>query len=59
MTIDARLQSLGQRHRELDAQITTEMQHPSSNDLTLHALKRRKLAIKDEIRILEERKQTQ
>lgn len=59
MSIDARLESLDQRHRQLDAKLMTEQQHPGANDNTLQDLKRRKLAIKDEMRILEARKETQ
>lgn len=59
MSIDARLESLDQRHRQLDAKLMTEQQYPGANDNTLQDLKRRKLAIKDEIRILEARKETQ
>lgn len=53
MTIDARLISLGQRHRELDTRITEELQRPAANDQQLFDMKRRKLAIKDQMRMLE------
>ncbi len=52
MTIDARLESLGQRHRQLDALITEETQRPYRDETLLQQLKRRKLAIKDEMSTL-------
>ncbi|MGV6821063.1 MAG: YdcH family protein [Parvularcula sp.] len=57
MKIDARLESLGKRHRELESLISDELLRPSANDLKLYDLKRRKLAIKDEITVLEARRQ--
>lgn len=59
MNIDARLQSLGQRHQELENRLTEEMQRPSSDDIKLHDLKRRKLAIKDEMSMLEAQRHSQ
>lgn len=53
MDIDARLSSLGERHRTLDSQIEEEMRRPMQDDILLHDLKRQKLAIKDEIFTLE------
>lgn len=53
MTIDARLQSLGQRHTDLEAMIAEELRRPLADDIRLHELKRRKLAIKDEMVQLE------
>lgn len=49
MTIDARLDTLGRKHAELDTQLHREMQHPALDQIKVHDLKRRKLAIKDEI----------
>ncbi|WOI54550.1 YdcH family protein [Parvularcula sp. LCG005] len=52
MTIEARLNSLGQRHKDLDALIAQEIQRPYADDIKVHYLKRRKLAIKDEMAAL-------
>ena len=52
MTIEARLNSLGQRHKDLDALLAEEMQRPHADDARMSDLKRRKLAIKDEINAL-------
>ena len=49
MSIDARLESLEQRHRDLDMRITEEQRRPMRDEIRVHDLKRRKLAIKDEI----------
>lgn len=43
------LAELEQRHETLEAEITEALQHPSTNDLQLAELKRRKLRVKDEI----------
>ncbi|NHK26736.1 DUF465 domain-containing protein [Parvularcula flava] len=55
MSIDARLEKLDQRHQELETALSTELKQPSSDDLRINELKRRKLAIKDEIRTLQSR----
>ena len=55
MTLDARLDQLGRRHEALQTEIDSEMKHPSLNDVKLHDLKRRKLAIKDEMQSLQTR----
>ncbi len=52
MTIDARLTSLDQRHRELENRIEEEMRRPLSDDIRVHDLKRKKLAIKDQMTAL-------
>lgn len=49
MAIEARLEGLASRHRELDKLIATELAHPSSDDLKIAALKREKLRIKDQM----------
>ena len=43
------LESLSRKHRELEEEISEAMRHPSFDDLELVTLKRKKLAIKDEI----------
>ena len=55
MAIEARLESLGQQHQELEAALDEEMTHPAYDELKVHDLKRRKLAIKDEIETLRSR----
>ena len=52
MSIDDRLGALGQKHAELETQLTREMRHPALNDRVVHDIKRRKLAIKDEMTTL-------
>ena len=52
MTIDARLDTLGRKHAELETQLHQEMRHPALDDVKVHDIKRRKLAIKDEMTTL-------
>jgi hypothetical protein len=49
MTTEGHIAALERRHQELDRQIQTEMQNARVNDLTVAALKRKKLEVKDEI----------
>ena len=49
MTIDARLDTLGRKHSELEAKLKGEMRRPAADELRVHDLKRRKLQIKDEM----------
>ena len=49
MSIQAHLASLEQQHAALKIEIEEALQHPSTDDLQLAELKRRKLLIKDEI----------
>ena len=49
MTIHAHLAELERRHRALEDEIAEAMNHPSTDDLKLAELKRRKLLVKDEI----------
>ena len=53
MSLDARLDQLGRRHEALQSAIDEEMKHPALDDVRVHDLKRRKLAIKDEMRSLQ------
>lgn len=55
MSINARLEKLDQRHQELENALSMELKQPSSDDLRINELKRRKLAIKDEMRTLQSR----
>jgi hypothetical protein len=49
MTTESHAAALERRHREIDRQIDDEMTHASHDDLLVHALKRKKLEIKDEL----------
>ncbi|ADM10395.1 hypothetical protein PB2503_11754 [Parvularcula bermudensis HTCC2503] len=53
MTIFARLDSLDQRHKALEAKIADEQRRPQQDDQRLMHLKRQKLAIKDEMSALQ------
>ena len=49
MSIQSHLTELERRHRALEDEITEALTHPSTDDLTIAELKRRKLQVKDEI----------
>ncbi len=49
MSIQSHLAELEQRHSSLEHQIQEALQHPSTDDLVLADLKRKKLQVKDEI----------
>jgi len=49
MTIQAHLAELERKHQALEEEIAEAMTHPSSDDLKIAELKRRKLIVKDEI----------
>ena len=49
MAMNAHLMELEKRHRALDEEIAEAMMHPSSDNLKIAELKRRKLQVKDEI----------
>ena len=49
MTMQAHLAELERKHQPLEAEIAEAMNHPSSDDLKIVELKRRKLQVKDEI----------
>ncbi|MGB3503025.1 MAG: DUF465 domain-containing protein [Mesorhizobium sp.] len=49
MSLASHLAELKKRHNELDQQIDTAMASPSVDNAVIVALKRRKLALKDEI----------
>jgi hypothetical protein len=49
MAIESHLAELEKRHEALKQQISDALTHPSTDDLQLAELKRRKLLIKDEI----------
>jgi len=49
MALEARLEGLASRHRELEKQIAAELTHAAHDDLKVAALKREKLRIKDQM----------
>jgi hypothetical protein len=49
MAMKAHLESLSQRHQELETAIASEMKHPSHDDSRIAELKRLKLRLKDQI----------
>ena len=58
MSIQSHLAELERRHRALEDEIAEAMAHPSTDDLTIAQLKRRKLQVKDEIERLRHESQT-
>jgi hypothetical protein len=49
MSIEAHLAELERRHKALEDEIDEALAHPSTDDLKIAELKRRKLQVKDEI----------
>ena len=49
MSIQSHLAELEKRHKDLENEINEALAHPSTDDLQLAELKRRKLQVKDEI----------
>jgi hypothetical protein len=49
MSIEAHLSELQRRHRALEDEINDARAHPSTDDLKIVELKRRKLLVKDEM----------
>lgn len=49
MTAEGHIAALERRHNELERQIEEEMQHISTDDMRVNALKRKKLEVKDEL----------
>ena len=49
MTILAHLSELERRHQALEDELADAINHPSSDDLKIVELKRRKLLVKDEM----------
>jgi hypothetical protein len=49
MAIQSHLAELEQRHRALEEEINEARMHPSTDDLKIAELKRRKLQVKDQI----------
>jgi hypothetical protein len=49
MSLESHLAELQRKHGEIEQEIDEAMTHPSVTDLEIAELKRRKLAIKDQI----------
>jgi hypothetical protein len=49
MSLANHLEELQRRHGDIERQLDQAMNHPSVDDLEIVTLKRRKLALKDEI----------
>jgi hypothetical protein len=49
MAIESHLAELEKRHQALELEISEALTHPSTDDLQIAALKRKKLYVKDEI----------
>jgi hypothetical protein len=49
MTMESHVAELERRHKAVEQELTEAMAHPGTDPLTLTALKRRKLQLKDEI----------
>lgn len=49
MTTEGHIAALERRHQELDRQIQAELSNTRYDDLTVSALKRKKLEVKDEL----------
>jgi hypothetical protein len=49
MAIESHLAELEKRHQALEQEISDALIHPSTDDLEIAELKRRKLQVKDEI----------
>jgi hypothetical protein len=49
MSIQAHLAELERRHQALENELNEALAHPSTDDLKVAELKRRKLQVKDEI----------
>jgi hypothetical protein len=49
MSIQSHLAELERRHRALEEEIAEALAHPSTDDLKIAELKRRKLQVKDEL----------
>jgi hypothetical protein len=54
MSMQSHLMELQKRHEALEQQIAEALLHPSTDDLALRELKRRKLFVKDQITRLQQ-----
>lgn len=55
MSLASHLEELQRKHSDLARELDEAMNHPSVDDMQIVALKRRKLALKDEIEKLKAR----
>jgi len=53
MAVEAHVDELAEKHRQLDLKIEEELSRPYADDLKIQELKRQKLALKDELVRLE------
>jgi hypothetical protein len=58
MSIDSHLSELMRRHQAIEEAIMTEENHPASDDIRIHELKRKKLHLKDQIERLKHQAET-
>lgn len=58
MSLASHLEELKRKHGDIEREIDEAMAHPSIDDLQIVSLKRRKLALKDEIEKLRSRSPT-
>ncbi len=49
MSLDAHIDELAGKHRELDRRIEKEEIQPGSDELTIHELKKEKLRLRDQM----------
>ncbi len=49
MSLEAHIDELAEKHRELDRRIEKEEAMPGSDDVSIHELKKEKLRLKDEM----------
>ena len=54
MSVESHLSELVRRHQAIEQAIMAEEAHPSTDELKVHELKRKKLSIKDEIERLKQ-----
>lgn len=52
MSLAGRISELSSKHEELDSKITEEQKRPAADTITLKHLKREKLRIKEQLRML-------
>lgn len=58
MSLEAHLSELQRKHGELERQLASALNRPSADNLEILSLKRRKLALKDQIEKLKAEKHT-
>jgi hypothetical protein len=49
MALQGHIQELSEKHQKLEEMIETELAHPDWDEVRIHALKKEKLRIKDEL----------